>query len=149
MRELAVRFVPDAMGGDTSGAYWFQQSVDPTTGARSTSQEFMRASRPNLHLLIEHTATRVVIKSGIAGGVDYASSKNATIHYVRALKEVILAAGALRTPQLLQLSGIGEKSHLSKLGIKTVENLPGVGANYHDHTGLFIGQQGKCLQEIL
>lgn len=48
-------------------------------------------------------------------------------------REVIVSGGAIQTPKLLQLSGIGQKSVLAKLGIKTVLDLPGVGANLHDH----------------
>ncbi|CZS96281.1 related to alcohol oxidase [Rhynchosporium graminicola] len=143
MRELAVTIIPDAMGGTTSGAYWFMQSVDPTSETRSTSEEFIHHKRQNLHLLIDNTVTRINIKSGRAQSVEYAVNKDAKIHSVQASKEVILAAGALRTPQVLQLSGIGEKSHLSKLGIKTVVNLAGVGENYHDHTSVFTTGTGK------
>lgn len=49
--------------------------------------------------------------------------------------EVIVAGGALQTPKLLQLSGIGQKAVLDKIGIATVVDLPGVGANFHDHAG--------------
>jgi choline dehydrogenase len=49
--------------------------------------------------------------------------------------EIIVAGGPIQTPKLLQLSGIGEKAQLDKVGIATVVDLPGVGANFHDHAG--------------
>lgn len=56
-----------------------------------------------------------------------------------AKQEVVLAAGSGHTPQLLQLSGIGPKSLLQSLGIKTVVDLPGVGSNFQDHAVLYVG----------
>jgi choline dehydrogenase-like flavoprotein len=58
---------------------------------------------------------------------------------VLADKEVIVAAGAPLTPQLLQISGVGPKTLLKSLGIPVVSDLPGVGANFHDHPTLFVG----------
>lgn len=57
---------------------------------------------------------------------------------VRADREIIMAAGAARTPQILQLSGIGPEPLLSNLGIETVVNLPGVGSNFQDQPTLYM-----------
>ncbi|KAI9052247.1 hypothetical protein LZ554_003604 [Drepanopeziza brunnea f. sp. 'monogermtubi'] len=140
MRELAVTVIYDAMGGNAAGAYWFTQSVDPENETRSTSQEFVTPSRPNLHLLIRNRVTRIIMDSGKAKGVEFSTGKNAVKNTVQASREVILAAGALHTPQILLLSGIGEAEHLSNLGIQVVVDLPGVGSNYQDHLLLFTGQ---------
>lgn len=145
MKELDVSIVNDSMGGNAVGAYWFTQSVNPKNETRSTSQGFYNPSRPNLHLLIGNRVTRIIIESGRVKGVEFSASENAPASSVQVLHEVILSAGALHTPQILQLSGIGEKAHLSSLGIETVVDLPGVGSNYHDHLLLFTGQTGKRL----
>jgi choline dehydrogenase-like flavoprotein len=64
---------------------------------------------------------------------QFAPNSTASKKTVHATKEVILAAGALHTPQLLQISGIGDERLLSNLGINVVVDLPGVGQNYQDH----------------
>jgi choline dehydrogenase-like flavoprotein len=142
MKELHVPIIEDAMGGNAAGAYWFTQSVNPKNETRSTAQGFYDPSRPNLHLLIGNRVTRIIIDSGKAKGVEFSAKENAARSTVQVLKEVVLSAGALHTPQLLQLSGIGDKIHLSSLGIETIVDLPGVGSNYHDHILLYTGQIG-------
>lgn len=62
-----------------------------------------------------------------------------TVQSVRAKQEVIIAAGAPRSPQILQLSGIGPRKLLSRLGIDVVEDLPGVGYNFQDQPAMFAG----------
>lgn len=112
-------------------------------------------NRPNLHVLIDNTVTRLV-QSGSTKGtpvfnkVEFASSssgksRNVTLYRpsthsgiarrttVTAQKEVILSAGAIGTPQILMLSGIGNPTELKPLGIKPVVNLPDVGQNLQDH----------------
>ncbi len=79
--------------------------------------------------LIDHSqVTRVLVEQGRATGVLLADGRT-----IRARGEVILCAGAVQTPQLLLLSGIGPGAHLSEMGIETVFEHAGVGANYHDH----------------
>jgi choline dehydrogenase-like flavoprotein len=69
-------------------------------------------------------------------------SRNATdtasVHTIKACREVILAAGATRSPQILQLSGIGPKKLLSALGIETIVDLPGVGQNFQDQPTMYM-----------
>lgn len=151
MRELNVPLLVDSMGGNNTGASWFLLSLDPRNETRSTSQNFYIPSRPNFHLLINNQVTKILFEPGnsstVVAGVEFSSSKGGEINQVLAGKEVILAAGALHTPQLLQLSGIGDTNHLTSLGIETVVDLPGVGANYHDHPLLFTGHSGRCLMK--
>lgn len=64
---------------------------------------------------------------------QFAASRNASKQIVGVHKEAVLSSGALHSPQLLQLSGIGSSSQLAKLGIKLVVDLPGVGQNLQDH----------------
>lgn len=87
--------------------------------------------RPNLTILTGAVAQRVVIEGGRATGIRYRAGGQ--VHEVRASREVILSAGAIRSPQLLELSGIGDAAHLTKLGVPVVCDLPGVGNNLQDH----------------
>jgi len=87
--------------------------------------------RPNLHVVTGALATHVVFDGIRASGVGYVvggQKKEA-----RARREVLLAAGAIRSPQLLELSGIGDAELLRERGIGVVAHLPGVGRNLHDH----------------
>lgn len=70
--------------------------------------------------------------------MDFISRETNKTKTVKAGKEVILAAGAPHSPQVLQLSGVGPKAMLSKLGIKVIEDLPGVGANWQDQASMFM-----------
>ncbi|XP_053617634.1 glucose dehydrogenase [FAD, quinone]-like [Plodia interpunctella] len=88
--------------------------------------------RPNLHILPMSTVTKVLIdpSTRTAYGVQYA--RNRLRYEVRARKEVILSAGPIASPQLLMLSGVGPKDHLSRLGIPVIQDLP-VGQTLYDH----------------
>ncbi len=106
------------------------------SGARhSVVDGYLRpaAERPNLTVVTGATVHRVVVEDGRARGVHCADGGPAGGRLLRARHSVILAAGALRTPQLLMLSGIGPAEHLRSLGIPVVVDLPGVGQNLHDH----------------
>jgi choline dehydrogenase-like flavoprotein len=87
--------------------------------------------RPNLHVITEAHATRVLLEGRRAVGVAFRHAGSA--REVRARREVLLSAGALLSPQLLMLSGIGPAEHLRAHGIPVVHHLPGVGSNLHDH----------------
>ena len=73
-----------------------------------------------------------------ATGVEFSASANATRQQTKAKREVILAAGTLHTPQLLQVSGIGEASLLESINVETVVDLPAVGYNLHDHLSIAV-----------
>ncbi|KAB8303870.1 hypothetical protein EYC80_005239 [Monilinia laxa] len=140
MNFLGIRKVFDSLNGDANGALWNPQSLDPDTKTRSTSRTGYwdsASNRTNLHLLTGHQVTRLITKSNDGGvsvtGVEYARSSNSSRSIVIAAKEVVIAAGAVHSPQLLQLSGIGDPSLLKQFGISTVVNLPGAGANFQDH----------------
>jgi choline dehydrogenase-like flavoprotein len=92
------------------------------------------AHRPNYHILTDTTVSKVLFHGTTAVGVEYLPSAGGQRSTVLASKEVIVAAGALHTPQLLQLSGIGAKSLLHKLNIPVISDLPGVGSNLQDQT---------------
>jgi choline dehydrogenase-like flavoprotein len=87
--------------------------------------------RPNLHVVTGAHATRVLMEGRRAVGVAYV--QGGATKELRARREVLLSAGALLSPQLLMLSGIGPAAQLQQHGIAVVHDLPGVGRNLHDH----------------
>lgn len=88
-------------------------------------------SRPNLDVVTDALVHRVLLDGDRCTGVEY--HVGAETFVARCTAEVVLAAGTIGTPQLLMLSGIGPADHLDDLGIEVVADLPGVGANLHDH----------------
>jgi choline dehydrogenase len=88
-------------------------------------------SRPNLTVRTGALTTRVLVEGGRAVGVEYRCG--GTTHVARATREVVLSGGAVNSPQLLMLSGIGPADHLRSVGVEVVHDLPGVGANLQDH----------------
>jgi len=90
------------------------------------------AMRANLHVLTHALVTRIVFERNVAVGIEWVDGSGAR-HVARAEREVILAAGALQSPQLLQLSGVGPAELLRRHDIPVVADLAGVGANLHDH----------------
>ncbi|TYP82901.1 GMC family oxidoreductase [Blastococcus xanthinilyticus] len=89
------------------------------------------ADRPNLTVLTGALTTRVLVEGGRATGVEF--RRGGRLHTVRAEREVVLSGGAVNTPQLLQLSGIGPADHLREVGVDVVHDLPGVGGGLQDH----------------
>ncbi|MER5897502.1 GMC family oxidoreductase N-terminal domain-containing protein [Streptomyces sp. NPDC001876] len=89
-------------------------------------------TRANLRIVTGAHVTRIVVEDGRATGVTYQHDGGPPVS-VAARREVLLAAGAVRSPQLLLLSGIGPAQDLERLGIPVVADLPGVGRNLHDH----------------
>ncbi|MBU3061356.1 GMC family oxidoreductase N-terminal domain-containing protein [Nocardia sp. NEAU-G5] len=122
----------DFNGASQEGAGRFQ--VTHRNGRRwSTADGYLRPalSRPNLTLHTDALVTRVVLDGGRAIGVDYLRAGAA--HTARAGAEVLLSGGAINSPQLLLLSGIGPAAQLREFGIDVALDLPGVGENLHDH----------------
>lgn len=93
--------------------------------------------RPNLHVLTEAHATRVIFEGTRAVGVEYEKEGRRTT--VTARKEVVLSGGAINSPQLLMLSGIGDADELARHGIPVVHHAPEVGRNLVDHLACPLG----------
>jgi len=101
----------------------------------STAKAFLRPvqARPNLHVAMQALVLKVLIdQNNVAYGVQF--QRDGKLHIVHARKEVIVSAGAVNSPKLLMLSGIGPKDHLEELGIPVRKNLK-VGQNLQDHYG--------------
>ncbi|KAK7504982.1 hypothetical protein BaRGS_00004010 [Batillaria attramentaria] len=116
---------------DPNGVYLTQATA--ADGLRySTSRAFLYPvlHRQNLHVAVNAQVTKVVFKDKRAVGVNFV--RNGRKEFVQARREVILSAGAIGSPHILLLSGVGPKSHLEKMKIPVVTDLP-VGENLHDH----------------
>ena len=87
--------------------------------------------RPNLTVITKAQVTRILLQRGRAIGVEYARKRQK--HEILASREVVLSGGAINTPQLLLLSGIGPASEIGRHGVKVAHHLPGVGKNLQDH----------------
>jgi choline dehydrogenase len=88
-------------------------------------------SRPNLTLRTGVLVNRILVENGRATGVEIVD--NGGVERIDAAAEVIVTAGAIGSPKLLMLSGIGPAAHLKEVGVPVVHHLPGVGENFHDH----------------
>ncbi len=111
-----------------------QYQVTQRRGRRwSTADAYLRPAqaRPNLTVRTGALTTRVLLSGGRATGVEYRSGGR--VHIARADREVVLSGGAINTPQLLLLSGIGPADHLREVGVDVVHDLPGVGSGLQDH----------------
>ncbi|HTY93910.1 MAG TPA: GMC family oxidoreductase N-terminal domain-containing protein [Steroidobacteraceae bacterium] len=122
----------DFTGASNEGV-GFRQGVIRGGRRETTARAFLRPAlaRGNVTLLTEALVLRVLVEGGRAAGVVY--EREGRQFEVRAAREVILSAGAVQTPQVLLLSGIGPAAELRALGIQPVHDLPGVGRNLHDH----------------
>lgn len=122
----------DCNGAEQEGVGYFQQTA--YKGFRwSTAKGFLRPARkrPNLTVLTRAQTTRVLFDGHRAIGLEYLHKGQ--VQRAMAENEVILAAGAINSPQLLQLSGIGPGEVLRKAGVEVLHELPGVGGNLQDH----------------
>jgi choline dehydrogenase-like flavoprotein len=130
--EAGLPAVDDFNRGDNEGVGYFK--VNQRRGVRwNTAKAFLRPARnrPNLTVMTHAQAERVLLEGRRATGVLFRQGE--TLKSVAARAEVILASGAIGSPQLLQLSGIGPGDLLAEHGLETVRDAPGVGANLQDH----------------
>jgi choline dehydrogenase len=131
-RSLAQQLNPDYNSGDQEGCGFYQHLMQ--RGRRwSAADAYLRPAmqRPNLAVRTHAQATRIEFEGRRAVGVRFKVAGET--HTARAAREVILAAGAINSPQLLQLSGIGDPALLGKMQITVVAPSAGVGRNLVDH----------------
>jgi choline dehydrogenase len=116
--------------GDNIG--WVQQT---RRGRRrqSAARTYLRPAlkRPNLQVITDALVRRVTFDGKRATGIEF--SRNGAVEHAEAAREVILSGGAIGSPHLLQLSGVGDPDHLARIGVPVVHALPGVGKNLQDH----------------
>ncbi|AUA56149.1 Alcohol dehydrogenase [acceptor] [Achromobacter spanius] len=145
---------PDYNGADQAGVGYFQRTI--SNGWRmSTAKCFLKPAmaRKNLDVRTYAQATRVLFEGTRAVGVAYCHPAHPKrVRAVRAGREVIVACGAINTPKLLQLSGLGPADLLRQHGIAVVRDLPGVGENLSDHYSVRIVarvKNSKTMNELV
>lgn len=144
-REAGYPITPDFNGEQQEGIGLYQ--VTQKNGERwSASRAYLMphlGTRANLHVETNVLVQRIVIEGGRAVGVEI--KQGGQVRVIRARREVILAAGAFQSPQLLMLSGIGDAAELEKAGIPLQHHLPGVGKNLQDHPDFIFAYKSRSL----
>jgi choline dehydrogenase len=134
--ERGMPVIEDANAADNEGAVYADYNAiigeDGAFERWSTARGYLEPAlaRPNLHVLLESRVHAIVLQGSRAVGVRHLVDG---AEVVTAGTRIVLAAGALDTPRLLQLSGIGDPAHLRDAGIRPLHHLPGVGENLQDH----------------
>ncbi|MEB3094294.1 GMC family oxidoreductase N-terminal domain-containing protein [Achromobacter sp. D10] len=141
---------PDYNGAEQAGVGYFQRTID--RGWRmSTAKCFLKPAmgRKNLEVRTYAQATRILFDGGKAAGVAYCHPAHPSqVRAVRARREVIVSCGAINTPKLLQLSGLGPAELLRQHNIDVVCDLPGVGENLSDHYSVRVVARVKNSQTM-
>jgi len=145
-REMGMPILADVNGPMRPGAGYINMNIAADGTRVSAVRAFLRPalSRPNLTLQLNTNVLKLNFKGTRCVGVKVMTDDS--VKDIAADKEVILAAGAIHSPKLLMLSGVGEETTLRSLGIDVVENLPGVGKNLQDHvllSGVVFKYKGK------
>ncbi|KAL3271400.1 hypothetical protein HHI36_021881 [Cryptolaemus montrouzieri] len=129
---------------DLNGNYHSGFNIAQTTnknGSRvSTARAFLRPfkHRRNLNILMNSTVTRILINTTTKQAYGIEVINNGIKQVIYASKEVIISGGAVNSPQLLLLSGVGPSEELKRAGVPVVHDLPGVGKNLHNHVAYFV-----------
>ena len=141
-QQAGFKQTEDFNGAEQEGASLYQATQN--NGQRCSSYHAYikpNLGRSNLHIETGALVQRIIFEGKRAVGVEY--KKGDQVHVVYARHEVILSAGALQSPQLLMLSGIGDSAELAQHQIPAVHHLPGVGKNLQDHADLILGYKSN------
>jgi choline dehydrogenase len=144
---LGIPRNPDYNSGDQAGSGYFQRTIK--NGYRySAAKAFLSKAkkRPNVHIRVESQAAKILFEGTRALGVRYV--RGGEVEEVKARREVILTAGALNTPKLLHLSGVGPAQWVKDIGVTPVHELRGVGNNLRDHYGVRMVSRLKNIRTI-
>jgi len=140
-QQAGHRYNPDFNGPQQAGTGAYQVTCRDARRA-STARAFLAPARnrSNLTVELEARALRVVVEKGRATGIEYATGKGGETKVSRTVPggTVIVSSGAIGSPRLLLLSGIGPADELARLGIVAVHDLPGVGRNMQDHLDSYV-----------
>ncbi|KAF8861777.1 hypothetical protein BDZ45DRAFT_647068 [Acephala macrosclerotiorum] len=148
LQELGIPTLTDPNNGTAAGGMLIPDSINPDNQTRSYARlDYFDGfiNRPNLHVTTHQHVTRVLLNAphnlktrdypaGLwVSGVEFVTDGSLALHNVSCSREVILSAGAVHTPQILELSGIGSTDVLNQFDIPVIISLPGVGNNFQDH----------------
>ncbi|HTW26708.1 MAG TPA: GMC family oxidoreductase N-terminal domain-containing protein [Acetobacteraceae bacterium] len=135
-QEYGIPYNADFNGATQQGIGHYQVTVRDARRSSAASAYLKPARhRPNLTVKTGVMASRILVEHGRATGVEVI--ENGQVAVLRAAREICVTAGAINSPRLLLLSGIGPADHLHALGIPVVQDLPGVGGNLQDHLDLY------------
>ncbi len=136
-QEVGIPFNYDVNGVSQDGVT-FYDVTQRNVKRESSATAFLNPAkkRSNLTVLTHSHGSRIIVKSGEAVGLEFLQNGKPCV--ARAEKEVIASSGAVNSPKLLLLSGIGPAEELRKLGIEVIHDLPGVGKNFQDHMDVYI-----------
>ncbi|WP_419808245.1 choline dehydrogenase [Sphingomonas sp.] len=146
-RQAGYPVTDDFNGADFEGFGPYDLTV--SNGRRwSAAEAYLRPvlGRQNLQIVTDARTTRIRVEDGRATGVDYVVGKRRTPRSANAAGEVLLCAGAVQSPQILQLSGIGDPERLRAAGVAVVHPLPGVGENLQDHLDVIMNWRSQGLE---
>ena len=145
-QQVGIPYTPDHNGAQQAGVSYYQ-TTQRNVRRESAATAFIHSARDrsNLTVITNAMASRVLIENGRAVGVEYLRNRKQkeTVH---ANAEVILSGGAVNSPKLLLLSGIGPADELKAINIEVTHHLPGVGKNFQDHMDVYIA--GECSQPV-
>ncbi|KAI0477384.1 hypothetical protein GGR56DRAFT_665411 [Xylariaceae sp. FL0804] len=141
MRNLGLEETYTFLDGDMIGYMRHTSNVLNKNYTRSYSPAFLARAGSNLHLKLDTTVAKVNLEKGDSCKATGVTLVDGTV--ITAKKEVILSAGSVQSPQLLELSGIGNKTVLSAAGVEPVVDLPSVGENLQDHVKITTSYQLK------
>ncbi len=150
LTSLGIPRTPDYNGATHAGSGFFQRTIEG--GYRhSSAKAFLRPAkaRKNVAVRTDSIAAKIIFEGRRAVGIRYVrGGPNGRTEEVRARREVIIAAGALNTPKLLQISGVGPVDTINKIGVSLVHELAGVGDKLRDHYGIRMVARLKNISTI-
>ena len=146
-KALGHPYTPDFNGAQQEGVGPYQLTIrDGERWSASFAYLHPALDRPNLEVISAGRVTKLLVTGQRVTGIEYVSGKRGMPEQLFADGEVLLCAGAVQSPQILQLSGLGKADDLKAHGIDVVADIPGIGANLQDHLDISIVH--KCTQKI-
>ncbi len=145
-QQVGIPYTPDHNGAQQAGVSYYQVT-QRNVRRESAATAFLHPFRDRSNLTVETNAwtSKVLVENNRAVGIEYLKNKtNQQAAYANA--EVILSGGAVNSPKLLMLSGIGPANELRAVGIDVIHDLPGVGKNFQDHMDVYIA--AECSQPV-
>ncbi|RLN87500.1 hypothetical protein BBJ28_00004795 [Nothophytophthora sp. Chile5] len=130
---------PDMNGHQQEGLGWMDMTIHK--GKRfSAAAAYLHPvmDRKNLTVITDTFVNKLIFEGKKAVGIEVEDNKTKTVRQIRTAKEIILSGGAINTPQLLMLSGVGDAEHLKEVGVPLVHHLPAIGKNMEDHLGCYL-----------